>query len=82
MDTAFVGVSLLAIASGQTMINRQVDRIASKLTPTVPACGIRGSTTKTANFYNLKCPTMPFNSVPRDANSVLDAALPRMANAD
>lgn len=34
MNTAFVGVSLLAIASGQTMINRQVDRIASKLTPT------------------------------------------------
>jgi hypothetical protein len=33
-------------------------------------------------IYSLKCPTIPFNSPPSCASSMLEAALPCIANED
>ena len=48
----------------------------------VPACAAGVTCHAQAGRYSLKCPTMPFNSMPREASWMLDAALPCMARAD
>ena len=72
--------------AGFTAAARQ---IASKLgshglrpEATIQGVSMPAAESTASPHQSLKCPTIPFNSMPSDASSMLDAALPCIARAD